>query len=396
MCPVAYYTMITSKNHIFDYRLRLVHHALTEGVKPTARAFRTTPKTVRKWRRRYQAQGSSGLLDKSRAPHTHTNKLSREAEQIIIKYRKLLPGFGAQHLKDEFDLPWGVNAIARVIRENCPTRRRKKKHKKKNDLRKIKAALKPFTHFQMDVKYLNDIPQYWPFMQFMGLPRFQYTIRELSTGAQFLAYAEEISVTYATLTVKRLLEHLRKHGVDLSEVVIQSDNGSEFDGGRLRKQVPGFIHAIEKSFNAFHVYIPPGCCNANADVESVHSTIETEFFDIEGFRTHTDFFGKITTYQHYYNFARKNRSRGRKSPLDLLTEKAPELNPMILSLPPVDLGSLLSTQGGYHVPISPDASFLNEVFHCDWNAQAELGCAKPCNEYREALFVVRSASCEKT
>ena len=354
MCPVAYYTMITSKNHIFDYRLRLAHHALTEGVKPTARAFRSTPKTVRKWRNRYRAEGSSGLLDKSRAPHTSPNKLSREAEKTIMKLRKLLPGFGAQHLKDEFDLPWGVNAIARVIRENCPTRRKKKKHTKKNDLRKIKAALKPFTYFQMDVKYLNDIPQYWPFMQFMGLPRFQYTIRELSTGAQFLAYADEISVTYATLTVKRLLEHLNEHGVNLLEVTIQSDNGSEFDGGRLGKQAPGFIYAIEKTFNAFHVYIPPGCSNANADVESVHATIETEFFDIEGFRNRTDFFAKITTYQHYYNLARKNRSRGGKSPLELLTEKAPGLDPLLLTLPPVDLGSLLSLQGGYHVPISPD------------------------------------------
>jgi len=353
MCPVDYYTMIRSKNHIFDYRLRLVHHAMADGVKPTARAFQTTVKTVRKWRDRYLAEGSSGLLDRSRATHTCPHKLSRKAEQTIIKHRKLLPGFGAQHLKDEFDLSWGVNSIARVIRVNCPTRRRKKKHKKKNDLRAIKAALKPFTHFQMDVKYLNDIPQYWPFMQFTGLPRFQYTIRELSTGAQFLTYADEISVTYATLTVKRLLEHLREHGVNLLEVVIQSDNGTEFDGGRLDKQVPGFIHAIEKTFNARHVYIPPGCCNANADVESVHSTIETEFFDIEGFCNRRDFFAKITTYQHYYNLARKNRSRGSKPPLKLLTEKAPELNALILTLPPVDLGSLLSPLGGYHVPISP-------------------------------------------
>jgi len=150
--------MIRSKNHIFDYRLRLVHHATADGVKPTARAFQTTVKTVRKWRDRYLAEGSSGLLDRSRATHTCPHKLSRKAEQTIIKHRKLLPGFGAQHLKDEFDFPWGVNAIARVIRVNCPTRRRKKKHKKKNDLRAIKAALKPFTHFQMDVKYLNDIP----------------------------------------------------------------------------------------------------------------------------------------------------------------------------------------------------------------------------------------------
>ena len=352
MYPTDYYTMIRSKDHIFDYRLHLVHSAITIGVKPTARLYKTTPPTVRKWRDRYNAEGSAGLRDRSRAPHSCPHKLSEEAEDRIVALRNRLPGFGAQHLKNEFDLPYGVNSIARVIREKCETRLRKKKHHKKNDLRHIKAAYKPFTHFQMDVKYLNDIPHYWPFMQFMGLPKFQYTIRELSTGAQFLSYADEISVIYASLTVKRLLEHLDKYGVDLTEVIIQTDNGSEFDGGRLDKSVPGFINAVEKEYSARHVYIPPGCKNANADVESVHATIEPEFFDLEKYRSIDDFFAKISTYQHYYNLARKNGSRGKKSPLTLLTEKAPDLNPRILILPPVDLCSLLP-QGVNHVPSLP-------------------------------------------
>ncbi len=206
MYPTDYYTMIRSKDHIFDYRLHMVHSAITLGVKPTARIFKTSAPSVRKWRDRFKAEGSTGLHDRSRAPHSCPHKLSKETEDKIVKLRKRLPGFGAEHLKDEFDLPWGVNSIARVIRQNCKTRIKKKKHQRKNDLRHIKAAYKPCTHFQMDVKYLNDIPHYWPFMQFMGLPRFQYTIRELSTGAQFLTYADEISKTYAILTAKRLLD----------------------------------------------------------------------------------------------------------------------------------------------------------------------------------------------
>ncbi len=50
----------------------------------------------------------------------------------------------------------------------------------------------------MDVKYLNDIPHYWPFMQFMGLPRFQYTTRELSTGAQFPTSAD-VETVHSTI-----------------------------------------------------------------------------------------------------------------------------------------------------------------------------------------------------
>jgi len=128
MHPNDYYTMIRSKDHIFDYRLHMVHSAITRGVKPTARIFNTSTPTVRKWRDRFENEGSAGLHNRSRAPHSCPHKLSKDAEDKIIKLRKLLPGFGAEHLKDEFDLPWGVNSIGRVIRQNFKTRIRKKKH----------------------------------------------------------------------------------------------------------------------------------------------------------------------------------------------------------------------------------------------------------------------------
>ena len=74
---------------------------------------------------------------------------------------------------------------------------------------------------------------------------------------------------------------------------------------------------------------PPACPNANADVESVHNTIETELFDAQVFSSKADFFAKTATYQLWYNAARMNSSRGYKSPADLLAVKAPNLSPKI-------------------------------------------------------------------
>jgi hypothetical protein len=37
--------------------------------------------------------------------------------------------------------------------------------------------------------------------------------------------------------------------------------------------------------------------------------------------------GSVGTYQHFYNFARKNRSRANKTPVELLRGKAPNLPP---------------------------------------------------------------------
>ena len=46
--------------------------------------------------------------------------------------------------------------------------------------------------------------------------------------------------------------------------------------------------------------------NAQADVESTHGLIESEFYDIEDFRSREDFFNMVRP-----NFQREARLRGR-------------------------------------------------------------------------------------
>lgn len=47
----------------FDLRKSMVESAAKAGIKPTARIFKTTPKTVRKWLNRYLSEGNKGLQD---------------------------------------------------------------------------------------------------------------------------------------------------------------------------------------------------------------------------------------------------------------------------------------------------------------------------------------------
>ncbi|HVB56150.1 MAG TPA: helix-turn-helix domain-containing protein [Candidatus Acidoferrales bacterium] len=57
------------KQKTYNHRLRLVESAKERGIKPTARLFATTVPTVRKWLRRFQQHGSSGLAEQSRVRH---------------------------------------------------------------------------------------------------------------------------------------------------------------------------------------------------------------------------------------------------------------------------------------------------------------------------------------
>ncbi len=90
---------------------------------------------------------------------------------------------------------------------------------------------------------------------------------------------------------------------------------------------------IKPFFHSRVVYIPLGCSNANADVESFHSTVELEFFNLESFRSRKEFFCKAQAYQYFYNFARPNFSKAGKVPIQIVLEDRPNINPEVLNFP---------------------------------------------------------------
>jgi transposase InsO family protein len=169
-------------------------------------------------------------------------------------------------------------------------------------------------------------------MQAQGLPRFQYTLRDEATGAVFLAYASELSKTYATLASTRLIEHLRRFGIPLNEVEVRTDLGTEFDGDTRRYRPDGF-HGSLLNAGVRHRFNPPARPNANADVESFHATVESEFFDLESFHGEAHFLCAIATYQTWFNFGRKNRSRHNQTPAQILACRDPTIDPRSLLLP---------------------------------------------------------------
>jgi Helix-turn-helix domain len=89
-CAVSapYFTLVPEMKDAYNHRLRLVHSARQRGIKPTARLFQTTVLTVRKWLRRYQRQGPSGLSGLSRAPHHQPGKTPLALEQQAVALRQ--------------------------------------------------------------------------------------------------------------------------------------------------------------------------------------------------------------------------------------------------------------------------------------------------------------------
>jgi len=326
--PLSYPEMIRQVTSKYDLRLRLVQSAKQIGVKPTARHFGTTPRTVRHWVARYAEEARSGLSDRSHAPHTCPHQTPAPIEARVIQARQR-SGFGAARLKLEFELPASQGAISRILRAHGLIRPRKRKHRTKHDLRAVKATWAVFSQVCHDTKDLDDIPYYWPQAQALGLPVIQYTAREVRTGLTFADYAQERSAALACVFAERVMSHLAACGVSLEQVGFQTDNGSEYAGGQNRRGVPhGFKPTVEAR-GLSHAFIPPSAYTYQSDVETVHRLCEDEFFDREDFASRSHFLQKAQSYWLYFNVARRNSSKQNRSPLDMLRQITPHVNPRI-------------------------------------------------------------------
>ena len=354
---VRYYDLMKDMATKFNLRLEIVLCAREHGLSEAARRYQTTRKTVRKWLGRYDTQGLDGLKDQKRTPKNIPHKMDKNTELKVIAIRKKLHTFGARFLKDRLGISYSHTAIHRVIKQNGLAGRRMRRWRKRKNLSALKKTLAFFEKSQIDTKDLSDILNYWPLMRRLGLPRYEYALRELSIGASFFAYADENTTTNASKFADYVALHLKRHGIKTAQITCQSDNGSEYIGSVNKKT--NRKSAFEKVLlrhKINHGRIPPRCSWLQGDVETFNRIVENEFFDIESFGSMNDFLGKAYTYQLYFNHTRKNRYRENKSPLDILQERFPNVDEDVLNLPPIHLDSwdessvAEGAESGYHVP----------------------------------------------
>jgi len=340
-------------------RYQMVIYAKEHGIKPTARLYATTPKTVRKWLMRFIEGGYQALDDLSRRPLNSPQAIPNDLQKKIVALKAVYKRVGADHVKILENLPPSAKTIRKIWRKNgVSSRKRRKKHVTKQNLREIKKQFALFERTCEDTKDLNDIPEYWPQMMDNGLPKVQYTHREVSCGVQFLGFSNERSLINAMLFTEYINEHLKRYGLIVENGIRQTDNGSEYIGAWSAKNPSAYTLAVE-SEKLIHGTIPPGAHRFQSDVETVHNLIETEFYEIEQFTDRVDFMEKAHTYQLFFNLERPNTYKENKNPWQLSQEKRPDIPKEALMLPPVDLDALLDKKlanlaiGGYHVYSAP-------------------------------------------
>jgi transposase len=331
------------------------------GIRETARAFHVSRTTVRKWHRRWLEEGYRGLEARSRRPAHAPNATPQKVRKRLVELKHTYNRVGAETIRSIEHLSISPRTMRKIWREEgVSSRKRRKKHQTKQCLREVKRQWKLFQQIDEDTKDLCDIPEYYTQMMRHGLPRVQYTARDVSTGLLYMGFAQERSLAYATLFAQYLNTELQRLGADLSHTVRQTDNGSEYIGAITAKGPSAYTKAIEAVPGQIHSTIPVAAPTFQADVETVHNLGEIEFYEIErDIKDREDFLAKQATYQLFFNLIRTNSYKEHKTPWQLANEKQPALSRQIAMIPPVFIEDLLEMKlenplrVGHDVPSTP-------------------------------------------
>ena len=369
MCPLSYYQIMRNCKDKRAHRYQMVQYALVHGVKPTARVFGTSPPVVRKWLERFKKHGYPGLSDLSHRPHNSPRATAGSIKDHIVTLKKKYHRLGAVQVKTLEGLTQAPKTIRKFWKEaGLTSRRRKKKYITKQNLREVKKQFYLFQQSCEDTKDLIDIPEYWPQMKRLNLPLVQYTRREVSCGILFLGFANERSLIHATLFAAYINYQMIKYkALPENPAYCQTDNGSEFCGSWNAKEPSAYTRTVESLPGQIHTTIFPGAHRMQADVETVHGLMETEFYEIETFTDRTDFMNKANTYQLFFNLERPNTYKEHKTPWQLAQEKKPDLDKRLLMTTTIDLDALLNTytdfldQGGKNLLTNPFFDFCHNI-----------------------------------
>ena len=363
MCPIKYYTIMLKSKASKFLRLQLVLYAKQHSISKASKDFNVTRKTIYKWLYRYNKYGISGLDSLSRRPKHFPKETPKHIKDKVIKAKLKYKNLGAYQVKILENLPVCPDTIRKIWRNaGFSSRKRTKKYITKLNLRNVKKKWKLFQQIDVDVKHLNDIPNYFIPMKKFNLPIYQYTARDVTSGLVFWAFAYEYSISNSVSFIKYLIHHLISHNVDLSNITIQTDNGSEFCGAWNSKH-PSEFTTIIQSFGMHHLTIPQRAHTFQADVETFHNIEEVEFFDIESFSSIDDFINKTFSYQLFFNLSRPNTYKENQTPWDIVQRKNPNIPKSICMLKPIILDKMIKPsyrESVYHVFLDPFFYFLRK------------------------------------
>ena len=291
------------------WRLGILRHVeeVTHNVAKTCRYYGIGRTAYYEWLKRYEEEGEEGLRDRSRRPHN--SPLATPVEIVAkIVYLRQTYHFGPLRIKMYMeryhDISVNKSSIWKILKRLnmnlLPANQRYAKH---TDRWKRYEKPQPGHRLQLDVKFLERIKD-------SRKRYYQFTAIDDCTRLRVLRIYDKNNQVAAIRFVDYVLSRLPFH-----TEVIQTDNGSEFQG-------QFHWHILDKGIN--HVYIKPRTPRLNGKVERSHRIDEEEFYRmlegviIDDAKVFND---KLQEWENFYNFERPHSALNGKTPYERFREK---------------------------------------------------------------------------
>lgn len=259
------------------YKQSVVKFSYKYGVKNAAIKYNEWPKTIYRWRKRYDGSIES-LRDKSRRPHHHPNEHTEKEIKLIKDYKRNNKETGLVILwvkLREAGYTRTVQGLYHVLQRLGIYEKAPSKAKEQENIEIIPVTY-PGEKVQVDVKYVPT-KCLTKELQEKGEKYYQYTAIDEFTRIRYTWFTNEHSTYMSSEFVKRMVKYF-----PFKIKTIQTDNGFEFTNrlnwnSAIRKKRTLFEKVLEE-LRIEYRKIKPYTPKENGKVERSHRKDQERFY----------------------------------------------------------------------------------------------------------------------
>lgn len=231
------------------------------------RRYEVSRKTGYKWIGRYDVEGPSGLVDRSRRPHSHPLRTPEAVRAAIIDARRRHPSWGAKKLlkvlsKAHPDIEWpSRRTTCEILAREGLVRRRVHRRTRSHPGKPTTVATAPNQLWCADFK--------GEFKTLDG--RYCYPLTVTDAYSRYLIGCLALPSTASAPTQAAFRQWFRRYGLPAR---IKSDNGTPFASTALGRLSPLSVWWIR--LGVLPELIEPGKPQQNGQHERMHRTLKAE------------------------------------------------------------------------------------------------------------------------
>ena len=301
--------MTKKELHEINHKLKILRHAESTGnVSRTCRFWGISRDTFYRWKRKYETDGETGLINRKPCPENIALRITRDIEDKAL-YMRCTYHFGpakiSWYLKRYLRITVSVTGVYGVLRRHGLNRLPRNSARRQTATMQRYQKQEPGQHIQMDVMVLD-------FKDRAGcrVRRYQYTAIDDATRLRAMKIYEsndqDTAMDFASHVVEKFPFQIH---------MIRTDNGHEF---RAK------FHEHVLDLGPMHFRIKHASPNLNGKVERSHLTDQREFYQLVTYNGDADLQGKLTQWEMFYNCERPHASLNGKTPWEVLLEKLKE------------------------------------------------------------------------